>query len=599
MNPMMVRPRAIIIFSIIFSLLISEGLFSRTAKQKYRPKYSKARHVRVKKAKPKPPDPALEWKECGDNCLARLFNNDITGTGIAPVKGELRDIAVRGEYLYLLVKNFNLVADAIFTIQRNSGRIQSIWGIGRLGAEAMTCDGKYLWILSRSEKYFVRKLTLSGHAAGDISINAVPAGSIRGLACAGDNLVFSARFENESCLYLFNRQNRVLKKIGSYSGTIHAVTFFQGNILAYVNEFDAYSDHWLMIISPEGVLKKKMCFINTVPAALTSDEKNIYFMEKRQRGAFVSPLAVMGEKNIVLASPSVQRIEVVFQVTGRNPNRFNADLWVPYPVNRKYQNVRQISIEPKPMEISDDRFGNRWARVRWEHAAGSVRAVLKFDIITVAAAQTIERNEAPGTVIPDDVKSASCRETSAFDISSYVVKSHSTRIEANGSWLFRILAIRDYVNGAIRFSAYGDRWGQASKYLFHGRGDAYGQTLGFAALSRYLGIPARAAGGLLLDGTATAQVLDGSATWNQVYAPGTGWIDIGIGRDYGHTRENFAFRPSRYFVTFEGDYDTSDYSSVFTETEWRWACRWSSIDEHKKVDVVPAPVQIKALDLEE
>ena len=579
---------------------MSEGLISRTAKPKYRQGYSKSRHVRIKKEKPKPPDPALEWRECGDNCIARLFNNDITGTEIAPVKGELRDIAVKGEYLYLLVKNFNLVADAIFTIRRDSGRIQSIWGIGRLGAEAMTCDGQYLWILSRSEKYFVRKLTLSGQAAGNIPIRPVPSGSIRGLACIGDSLAFSARFEKESCLYLLNRKNRVMTKIGSYRGVINAVTFFQGDILVSISEFDTYSDRWLMLVSPAGVTKKKMCFINAVPAALAGDGKNLYFMEKRRRGAYVSPLAVLAEKDIVLASPSVQRIEVVFPLTGMNSNSFNADLWVPYPANRRYQNVRQISIEPKPLEIKGDRFGNRWARVRWERAVGSVSAVLKFDVITAAAAQTIERSGTPGAggVIPDEVKSASCGETSAFDISNYVVKSHSTRIDPNGTWLSRILAIRDYVNGAIRFSAYGDRWVKASEYLFYGRGDAYGQTLGFAAISRYMGIPARAAGGLILAGSA-GEGSNPCVAWNQAYVPGTGWIDIGIGRDYGHTHENFACSPNRHFITFEGDFDTSDYSSVFTESDWTRACRWSSVNGLKKADVAQGPIQIKALDLKE
>jgi hypothetical protein len=597
---MMIRPRAIIIFSIIFSLLISEGLFSKTTKPKYRPKYSKSRHVYVKKEKPKPPDPALEWKDCGDNCLVKLFNNDITSTRIPPIKGDLRDIVVKGEYIYLLVKNFNLVADAIFTIRRESGRIESIWGIGRLGAEAMTGDGQFLWVLSRSEKYFVRKLTLSGHAAGDISVKSIPAGAIHGLACVGDSLVFSTRTDNESCLYLFSRQNRSMKKIGSYGGMIQAVTFYQGYVLAYCNEFDTYSEHWLMLISPTEGLKKKMCFISTNPVAFASEGKNIYFLAKGQGGAVVSPLAVMMDKNMVLASPLVQRIEVAFPVTGRNSNRFNADFWVPYPMNRKFQNVRSVSVDPRPLEITADRFGNRWARVRWEHAAGSVRAVLKFDIITAAAAHTVERNYLTDTGdMPEEVRLASSKETSAFDISNYVIKSHSTRIDTSGSCLSRILAIRDYVNGAIRFSAYSDRWGKASDYLFHGRGDAFGQTLGFAAISRYLGIPARAAGGLLLEGTPKEQEANFNATWNQVYMTGTGWIDIGIGRDYDHAHEIFACRPNRYFITFEGDFDTSDYSSVFTETEWSRACRWSSVDERNKADVVMDAIQIKALELKE
>jgi hypothetical protein len=162
-----------------------------------------------------------------------------------------------------------------------------------------------------------------------------------------------------------------------------------------------------------------------------------------------------------------------------------------------------------------------------------------------------------------------------------------------------VLSIRDYVNGTIRFSGYTDRWSKASDYLFRGRGDAYGQTVGFAALSRYLGIPARAAGGLLLDDRPKEREADYNMTWNQVYLPGCGWIDIGIGRDYGHAKESFASRPGGYFITMEGDFDTIDYTTVFTETEWSRACRWSSVDRRKQADVAPGRIQVKVQDLKE
>lgn len=597
----MARLLAIVILFVLISPLGDDGLLSKTAK-KARPAKPKTRYAKVKQDKPRPPDPALEWKECGDQCLRRIFNDDIATIRISPVTGDIRDIAFHGDFVYLLVKNFNLITDAIFTIRKGSGRIESIWGIGRQEAEGITCDGQFLWVISRSEKYFIRKLNLSGRGSGDIAVRSLPEGDIRGLACAGDSMVFYTRSGDESTLYLFNRQSRVLKKLGSYRGTICGVAFYDGLIVAQVDEFDTYSNHWLLVMNPAGEVKKKLSFVNTETAAMNSDGKRLYLLEKRPAGAgaLVSPVVVLLEGNMVLAAPRVQKVEMTFPVNGGNQNLYNVDLWLPYPINRRFQNIRNVAIEPQPRDVTADRFGNRWARVRWDRISGNVRAVMKFDIITAAVAYTIERDRAfgPGD-IPEEVRKSSLGETGVFDISNYVVKSHSSRISTEGSGLARILAIRDYVNGAIRFSGYGDRWAKASDYLFRGRGDAYGQTVGFAALSRYLGIPARAAGGLLLGGAPGEREADYNMTWNQVYLPGSGWIDIGIGRDYGHSHEYFACRPNRYFITLEGDFDTIDYTNVFTETEWSRACRWSSVDQRKQADVTPGPIQIKVQDLRE
>ncbi len=592
--------RVIVILIVLISLFIDQGLLSKPAKKKYRPRPARHRTARIVKEKPKPPDPALQWKDCGDYCLSRMFGNDVRSVRINPVTGEIRDIAIQGDYIYLLVKNFNLITDAIFIIRKSSGRIESIWGIGRQSAEGITCDGKFLWVISSSEKYFLRKLSLSGRGSGDIAIKSLPTGEIRGLACAGDNAFFTVRGDEETALYLFNRQSRILKKIGSYRGGISGVAFYRDHIIAGINEFDTYSGRWLLVMGPDGSLKKKLSFVNTDISSMTSDGMRVYFLEKRFPGARVAPMAVLMDGNMVLADPRIQRVELTFPVIGANANLFNADLWIPYPMNRKFQNVRAVAIEPRPLEIIQDRFGNRWARVRWERVSGSVKAVMKFDIITAAVAYTIEpRRPFDPAGIPADVRKSFLGETGVFDLSSYIIKSHSSRIESEGPFLARVLAIRDYVNGAIRFSGYGDRWVKASDYLFRGRGDAFGQTVGFAAVSRFLGIPARAAGGIFLDGAPKERESDYSIPWNQVYLPGSGWVDIGIGRDYDHGREQFACRPGRYFVTMEGDFDTVDYATVFTEKEWARACRWSSVDKNRQADVSPGAIQVKAQELRE
>jgi hypothetical protein len=596
----MARFRAVMILFVLMSLFMDQGLLSKSTK-KTRPRYPRQRYVKVRKEKPKPPpDPALEWRDCGDMCLRQLFNNDISSVRIGPITGEIRDMAVQGEYIYLLVKNFNLITDAIFTIRKETGRIEAIWGIGRQEAEGITCDGKYLWIISRSDKYFLRKLDLSGRGSGEVAVRSLPDGDIRGLACAGDGLAFFTRSGEESALFLFNRQSRAIKKIASYRGVITGVAYYQGHLLASINEFDTYSNNWLLVMGPDGRFIRKLSFVNTETTAMNSDGRRLYLLERRPAGAVVSSVVVMADSNMVLAAPRVQGVELTFPVNGRNQCLYNADLWLPYPVNRRFQNVRKVSIEPQPREITADRFGNRWARVRWDRVSGSVRAVMKFDIITAAVAYTIERDRAlnPGD-IPEEVRRAFLGETGVYDLSSYIIKSHSSRISTEGPGLARILAIRDYINGAIRFTGYSDRWVKASDYLFRGRGDAYGQTVGFTAISRHLGIPARAAGGILLDGGPKEREADYNMTWNQVYLPGSGWIDIGIGRDYGHTREQFACRPNRFFITLEGDFDTVDYASVFTQSEWSRACRWSSVDQRKQADVWQGPIQVTVRDLRE
>ena len=45
-------------------------------------------HAKSRKGKPKPPDPALEWKECGDRCLAAAFGNNLSPVRIAPGGGK-------------------------------------------------------------------------------------------------------------------------------------------------------------------------------------------------------------------------------------------------------------------------------------------------------------------------------------------------------------------------------------------------------------------------------------------------------------------------------------------------------------------------------
>lgn len=595
----MVRVRTIIL-CVILALFSYDVVSSHSSASRKKPQRKKSSRSTARVHKPKPPDPALLWNDCGEECLSRIFGNAVSPIRIAPVNGEIGGMAVQGDHVYVLVKNFNLIIDAVFKIRKKNGRIEAIWGLGRHNAEAITSNGARLLIASRSKNYFLRSLSFAGRNGPDITMRSLPEGAISGLASSGDTVYLSTVTGEGSAIYRMSTAGGKPERIGTFSGTVRGLAICGGTLAVLVEEFDRYTDGWIMLLDPAGRVKERLACPGGVPAAITGEGSLLHFLENRKPGSLVYPAVVMSGKRMVLADPRVQRVTITFPVAGMNRHAYHADLWIPYPIHRPFQNVRRVSIEPHTKEVVTDRYGNRWARLNWTGARGRVVARLTFDIITAASAVTVDRDYRfrEGDV-PPEVHAVTKDETHACDISSYIIRSHATRIEEGGTYLDRILAVRNYVNEAVRFSAYVDRWGRASEYLFRGRGDAYGMALGFAALSRYLGMPSRVAGALRLHGGRAGDDSHSSDVWNQVYLPGQGWIDVGIGRGNGGPRERFAGRPNRYFVTFEGDFDKRDYAGVFAETEWSGVCRWRSADANRRAEVTFGPVSLEVRDLRE
>jgi transglutaminase-like putative cysteine protease len=596
----MTRYRYAILICIVIVFPLHADPNPRPAKSKYSPQRVKGKKKIPGPKRTKSADPGLEWKDCGESCLKTIFDDETASMQIPPIKGSLKGIAIQGENLYLLVKNFNLITDAIFVIRRDTGRIRAIWGIGRLSAEAIASDSRSIWILSGSKEYFLRRLSPQGVGVENIGLRSLPEGDINGLAFARGSFMFTVHSKQGTDIYAFNPAAGTPSRLFSFGGIIPAIAFFRGSLIACQQDFDTYAGRWLLVINLKTGLKNKMNFIDAEPLGFAATEKHVFMMERRSGGACVYPMIVLPSKGLILANPAVRRLEITFPLISRRPNPFDADLWIPYPMNRRFQNVRRIAVEPDPRETVTDKYGNRWAHISWRRARGGVRAVLRFDMLTCAAAYTLDKGyTAVSKDIPGEIRKDFLQETQHFDTSNYVVRSHSTRIQADGPYVARILAVRDYIDKAVSYRGNEPRWSKASECLFKGRGDAYGKTLGFVALARFLGIPARAAGGLLVDRHPYGQDEE-SSVWDQVYFPGAGWIDINADdRKLGSASGSFACRTNRYFITFEGDFDKVDYTRVFTGTDWRVAYKWSSADTRKEADVLPGRVLIKAHDLRE
>jgi hypothetical protein len=532
--------------------------------------HARKKSGRRKSRKKKPP---IEWRHCGDHCLNRVFANDFTNIWIRPVKGKIMDMAVHDRYAYLLVQNFNLITDAIFKIDRRTSRIKFIWGIGRHNARAIACDGANLWVLSRSKKYFLRKLTVTGRKVSWIGIKTIPEGDIRGLAVMGGRFAFASVKGPMSEIYLFSGKAPVPKRVYSAPGKITSLAYFKGRLHAACSIFATYADHWLLIMSPGGKLIKRMHFTNVPVTGLARNSRNLFLLTVDKWGYRIHPFSVLDKNNAIVSNPLLRRMKIVFPVSNGTKVPGNADLWIAYPMNRAFQNVRNISISPRPVSIVTDKFGNRWAHLVWKGMTGDSRAVMKFDVLNASVAYTLDTTMPYASEkFPDAVKTHFLSETYSFDVSNYIIKSHSSRILLDGSGVANLLAIRNYVNRAISSTGPARKWGKASQYLYKGTGRSYGHTLSFAALSRFLGIPARAVGAVNLKLAGKEGGQEKGRTWNQVYFPGTGWIDIDSDSDDsesgGSTHKYFAYRSNRYFITFVGDFDQKDYKKIFAQHNW-------------------------------
>jgi len=181
----------------------------------------------------------------------------------------------------------------------------------------------------------------------------------------------------------------------------------------------------------------------------------------------------------------------------------------------------------------------------------------------------------------------STAETHSFDYSHPVVETRISQLPKKKS-LATLFEVRNKVNDNLQIVGPSGPESSAGSFLTKRQGRCYAHTLAFGALARGMGFPTRAIGGLY-DAGSDLKEDEGSHTWNQVYFPEVGWVDIDSTlddkADGKHTFHDFARRRNRYFITFEGSYDLIDYTNVFTQRGWHRTYRWSSLDRYHRADV--------------
>ena len=162
-----------------------------------------------------------------------------------------------------------------------------------------------------------------------------------------------------------------------------------------------------------------------------------------------------------------------------------------------------------------------------------------------------------------------------------------------------MLAIRKTVNDTLDIQGPSSPDGKASDFVSSGVGRCYAHTLTFAALAREGGLPVRAIAGVqFAEGSQSTYIMDGESvhTWNQVYAPGIGWVDIDATKDDEkdgqHTFDYVGVYSSRYFITFVGAFDRYAPPTSFARRSWFKMHEWSSLDRQNKAQVTVGPAEI-------
>lgn len=87
------------------------------------------------------------------------------------------------------------------------------------------------------------------------------------------------------------------------------------------------------------------------------------------------------------------------------------------------------------------------------------------------------------------------------------------------------------------------------------------------------GIPTRAIGGINIFTSHGGSDTEPSHTWNQVFVPNIGWVDIDAVADDDdkageHRYKYVGVRRNVYFITFEGAYDRRNYVDQFIQRSW-------------------------------
>lgn len=274
-----------------------------------------------------------------------------------------------------------------------------------------------------------------------------------------------------------------------------------------------------------------------------------------------------------------ERVEFRRRIVNRGPGELvEAHVYLALPVDGANQDLHgEPAITPEPLEIVEDRWGQRFAHVKVENLAAGE----SLDVTMSASATLYEVREHfdPARVgsldeIPAEVR-AYLEDASKFAIDHPSIRRHledALAGETHPYWMVRRIA--KYIQDRMHYELVGG-WNIAPTVIDRGSGSCSEYTFVFIAMCRAAGIPARYAGAIVVrgDDASTDEVFH---RWAEIYLPGYGWVtyDVQAGDKPQPERqaEVLGGLSNRFLITTRGGGDSEIIGWDYNSTA-HWICR--------------------------
>jgi transglutaminase-like putative cysteine protease len=380
------------------------------------------------------------------------------------------------------------------------------------------------------------------------------------------------------------------------------MTVHQGLLWIVQQDSDSFGHYWLHVVDMGSFAGRKLRFLHQDVWGLGSDGAQMYSMARESKGfvAEVSPFAPIPEQGIVLGNPLRQEFVLTYTFVKKSGGTYNLDAYTPYPSDMPFQHVFDIKVSPAPTETLVDTFGNRWMHFKLRAQNKSAAITLRFGIETMAAAFTL-RTSKDAKGLDQAAEQLYTKATSAFDYRDPAF-AKVTMAHTGADAVARITDIHDFVNDALRVVGPSGPETSASEFLTKGIGRCYAHTLVFAAIARRDGLATRAVGGIALKAVDVPAADPAVHTWDQVYLPGSGWMDVDVVADQTESgkparHEMIGYHRNACFLTFQGNYDKFNGKDLFAERNWYMHRTYESVDKKNPVELTGGQITSQVSDL--
>ncbi len=529
--------------------------------------------------------------------LGPLHQSILNPLDTGKLPGHAMDIAAGPKEIYLLIQSAKRNEDdVIFRYDRRTGQPRGKMTVPRCYASGITTDRTGIYVMGRWQAKFLQQFTYDGRLIKTHRRPRTLSGKMYGLAKSGDNFYIAVYKDKRTTITAVTDRCRTTRPLITAPGKLRSLACKEGELFYYAIGLNTYARHWLHTVGLKDRRRRAFRFIPCYAMSLCFDGPNMLFMRQRRGGASVFAVHITAKRGIVVGNPHTRHVRIERKIDNRNANPYQIDFWFALPFSRDHQDVRDLKISPRPLGIVTDAYGNRWAHIQGKNLKS---VTLDFKILLAQTAYTLpvqRRFRASG--VPKKVFAQNIRETACFDLSSDDVKALGKGLNPNESYVKFLLAARERVNRKLSVTGPSGPERKASLFLKKGEGRCYAHTLAYAALLRSMGRPARAIGGIQILTDRERAEDTGVHTWNQVYIPDLGWVDIDTQLDDKKSgKDAYNYMGSRspgYAVTFIGAYEKADRKRYFAMRGWYNTYSWRSLDRQHRAKVRVGRMRIRS-----